>query len=74
MLRDVIAGSGLQLFAEVGLVIFLVTFLAVAVRVLSRRRGHYDQVARIPLHDGDVEAGGGDASANDASAAPRSIG
>ena len=57
MLRDVIAGSGLQLFAEAGLIIFLVTFSAVAIWVLTRRRGHYDDVAELPLRERDPEAG-----------------
>ena len=57
MLRDVIAGSGLQIFAEVGLIIFLATFVVVAVRVLSHRRGHYDEIARLPLSEDDLEVG-----------------
>ncbi len=51
MLRDVMQSSGLSAFAEVGLLIFLVTFVVVAVRVVSRQRGHYDAVARLPLQD-----------------------
>ena len=56
MLRDVIAGSGLQLFAEVGLIIFLTTFAVMAARVLTRRRGHYDELAALPLQDGDIDS------------------
>ena len=58
MLRDVMQASGLSLFAEAGLLIFLVTFLLVAWRVVSRRRGHYDAVSRLPLEDEGAEAPG----------------
>ena len=56
MLRDVMQSSGLSAFAEVGLLIFLVTFILVVLRVVSRRKGHYDAVARLPLHDERAEA------------------
>lgn len=56
MLRDVMQSSGLSVYAEVGLLVFLVTFVALALRVVSRRRGHYDAVARLPLQDEDREA------------------
>jgi len=55
MLRDVMQSSGLAAFAEVGLLIFLVTFVVVVLRVVSQRRGHYDTVARLPLHDESIE-------------------
>lgn len=51
MLHDVVAGSGLAIFAEVALVIFFVTFLVVVFRVMGRNRNHYDQLARMPLDD-----------------------
>ena len=57
MLRDAIASSGLSVFAEIGLLVFFATFVVVAWRVLSRRRGHYDAVSRLPLtEDGDAPA------------------
>lgn len=51
MLHDVVAGSGLAIFAEVALVIFFVTFLVVLFRVMGRKRSHYDELARMPLDD-----------------------
>lgn len=74
MLRDVIAGSGLQLFAEVGLGIFLATFLAVAVRVFTRRLGHYDEIARLPLRDDEPEGPSGDCPGERDAVAGRSAG
>jgi hypothetical protein len=56
MLRDVMQSSGLSVFAEAGLVIFMVTFLVVVWRVVSRQRGHYDAVSRLPLEDEGAEA------------------
>jgi len=72
MLRDVIAGSGLHGFAEIGLAIFLVTFLVVAVRVLSRRSGHYDEIARLPLRDDQSDAPSEDRGGEREVVAPRS--
>lgn len=51
MLHDVVAGSGLAIFAEVALVIFFVTFLVVVFRVMGRNRNHYEALARMPLED-----------------------
>jgi len=57
VLRDAIASSGLSVFAEIGLLIFFATFVVVVWRVLTRRRGHYDALARLPLsEDGDAPA------------------
>lgn len=50
MLHDFVARSGLAVFAEVALVLFLAVFVGVCVRVLSRKRGHYDAIARLPLN------------------------
>jgi cbb3-type cytochrome oxidase subunit 3 len=51
MLHDFVARSGLSVFAEVALVIFLSVFVGFCLRVFSRRRGHYDAMARLPLND-----------------------
>jgi cbb3-type cytochrome oxidase subunit 3 len=54
MISDFVARTGLSIFAEVALVIFLAVFVGIALHLFTRKRGHYDAMARLPLHD-DVE-------------------
>lgn len=62
MMHDVLASSGLAIFAEVGLIVFLAVFVIAAVRVLRRPQADYDALARMPLDDesagGTTERGG----------------
>jgi cbb3-type cytochrome oxidase subunit 3 len=51
MLSDFVSRTGLSIFAEVSLVIFLVVFAGICLHLFSRKRGYYDEVARLPLHD-----------------------
>jgi cbb3-type cytochrome oxidase subunit 3 len=51
MLHDVVGGAGLAAFAEAALVLFLVVFVVISLRLLAHKRGHYDEVARLPLDD-----------------------
>lgn len=56
-LTDVMSGLALQVFPEVGFVLFGTAFLAVAVSlVLNRNRSHFEQGRYLPLDD---EARGG---------------
>lgn len=50
-LSDVVGAAGLQGYAEVALVLFLVVFIAVVARALGRRRQELDRIARLPLDD-----------------------
>jgi len=50
-LSDVVGAAGLQGYAEVALVLFLVVFIAVVARALSRRGQELDRIARLPLDD-----------------------
>jgi cbb3-type cytochrome oxidase subunit 3 len=51
-LSDIMSHAGLAGYAEVGLIIFFVVFLAIAARVFSPvRTPHYDAAARMPLDD-----------------------
>jgi cbb3-type cytochrome oxidase subunit 3 len=51
-LSEIMSNAGLAFYAEVGLVIFFVVFVAVAFRVLSpARKAGYDAAARMPLDD-----------------------
>lgn len=58
MLHDVVSGSGLAIFAEVSLVLFLLAFVVVVVRALTAGRSHYDALARLPLDDDQVQGAG----------------
>lgn len=53
-LSDVMSAANLTIYAEVGLVLFLLVFLAVAARVLWPRPGAYEKEAWIPLMDEPV--------------------
>lgn len=51
MIRDVMQSSGLAIYAEVGLVLFLVAFVAMMARAMFMRSGDVDAVSQIPLDD-----------------------
>ena len=51
-MRDVMQNAGLEVFAEVGILIFFATFVVVALRTLFRRHATYDDVSNLPLDDG----------------------
>lgn len=51
-LSDVMSAANLAVYAEVGLLIFLVVFLAVCVRVLwPGQKAYFEELAGIPLGD-----------------------
>lgn len=52
MRRDVMEAAGLEIFAEIAVVIFVITFLALVLRTLLRRKESMDEIAQIPLDDG----------------------
>ena len=51
-LSDVVGHSGLAIYAEVALILFLVAFLIIAVRLLfHRNRRELERMSRMPLDD-----------------------
>jgi len=56
-LSDVMGEQGLSIYAEVGLVIFLVVFLSVVVWTMCKPRSEMDLDAQIPLDDSRVVTG-----------------
>jgi len=50
-LSDVVSGSGLAFWAEAGLVIFFVVFVAVTIRALRQPRESARRHASLPLED-----------------------
>ena len=53
-LADVVSGSGLAVYAEIALLLFLAVFVAVVVRVFSpKRAADLEAARRLPLEDGD---------------------
>lgn len=56
MMRDVMQNAGLHTFAEVAILIFFVTFAAVALRTFLTHNTRFDTVSRMPLDDDDAEA------------------
>ncbi len=52
-LSDIMSGAGLSIYAEVALVIFLLVFIAVAVRTfMPSRKAEMDEAARLPFDEG----------------------
>ncbi len=49
MFKDVLNHSDLSLWAQAGLVIFFVCFVAVTIWVIARPRGEMDRCASLPL-------------------------
>ena len=53
MKREVMEAAGLAIFAEIGIIIFMVVFLALVLRVVFMSKHDADEMGRIPLEDGD---------------------
>ena len=54
-IADFVSGLGLQSYAEVALIIFMVVFAGVAVRLMVRgRRDAWDRASQLPLDDGET--------------------
>ena len=51
MLRDFIADTGPELIGIGTTLFFLVIFVGILLRVLTRRAGSYERVAHLPLED-----------------------
>ena len=65
MLRDIMSAAGLSFFAEVGLVVFFLMFVALVVFLFATRGSpHWEAARRMPLDDdreaspGNPEGGG----------------
>lgn len=52
-IADVVSASGLQVYAEIALLIFFLVFLAITVRLVASRRRSWDHAANLPLEDDD---------------------
>ncbi|TVR04497.1 MAG: hypothetical protein EA398_01965 [Deltaproteobacteria bacterium] len=52
MRRDVIAHSGLEAFAEVGIIIFFAVFLAILARAVFMTKDEAETMLHMPLEDG----------------------
>jgi cbb3-type cytochrome oxidase subunit 3 len=51
-LSDIMGHAGLSVWAEAGLILFLIVFVAIAVRTFWPGRGReMDEAARLPLDD-----------------------
>lgn len=53
-LSDIMSQMGLSSYAEMGLLLFFLTFLAIAVYVYRTPRKHADEYSQIPLRDTPV--------------------
>ncbi|MEL6181975.1 MAG: cbb3-type cytochrome c oxidase subunit 3 [Myxococcota bacterium] len=52
MMREVMQNSGLELFAEIGLIIFFVVFVATVIRAFTMQREEVEHAERLPLDEG----------------------
>jgi len=58
-LTDLMSHSGLAIYAEVAMVLFLVAFLVIAARIFAPgRRAEMDAASRLPLDDADASTQG----------------
>jgi cbb3-type cytochrome oxidase subunit 3 len=54
-IADVVGASGLHVFAEVALVLFLIAFGAIVTQLLTSRKSTMDYAARLPLEDDVIQ-------------------
>ncbi len=52
MMREAMQNSGLEVFAEVGLALFVAAFLMMLVRVTFMTRHEVEHIQNLPLDDG----------------------
>lgn len=63
---DIMSHMELHVFAEIGLIIFLITFVAVVLRVALSKRVDNRAMAAMPLDDGEtVGPGAGEKESRD---------
>jgi cbb3-type cytochrome oxidase subunit 3 len=53
-IADILGASGLHVFAEVALVLFLIAFASIVTQLLTARKSSIDYAAHLPLQDDDV--------------------
>jgi hypothetical protein len=53
-LSDIMSASGLHVYAEVALVLFLIAFATIVTQVFTARQSTWDRAARLPLDDEPV--------------------
>lgn len=64
MRREVVENANLSIFAEVGIVIFVIAFILVLIRVFFMKKSKEDELGRIPLDDGtDFDSNGDEVTA-----------
>jgi cbb3-type cytochrome oxidase subunit 3 len=55
-LSDIVGHAGLSGYAQVALILFFLAFLAIVLRVFApSRKREMDEMARMPLQDGEHE-------------------
>jgi hypothetical protein len=50
-IADIVGASGLHVFAEIALVLFLIAFATIVTQLLSARQSTLDRAAHLPLED-----------------------
>ena len=53
MEREVIENSGMEHFAEIGLVIFVAVFILIILRAIFLDKDHSEKMGQMPLDDTD---------------------
>lgn len=48
---DILGASGLHVFAEIALVLFLIAFAAIVTQLMTARQSSMDRAAHMPLDD-----------------------
>lgn len=73
-LSDIVGGSGLHSWTELGLIVSFVTFLAVLIWLFVIRRGpSFEHESLLPLENDPVVVTNGKITANDVAAEPEEV-
>lgn len=51
MKRELMESAGLEIYAEIGIVIFVVVFILIIIRVVLMKRRDAEEMGEIPLED-----------------------
>lgn len=60
MIRDIVQAADMDLYPQIGLALFLISFVAILIRVFVMSKAAAHHAAHLPLRDEQGHPGGGE--------------
>lgn len=55
MRREIMEASGMEAFAEIGLILFLIAFILIVLRAVFAKKDEIHHAEHLPLEDGTLD-------------------